>query len=418
MFSNYAVPARRLLVSTLVTNLGNGMNTLVVGKLLYDRTGSAASFGGVIVAEFLTALALQLFAGSLTDRFPPRRSLYLAELLRGLVILACALAVLVPALTVPAVLFAVLTINVGKAFYRAAVFAYTAQLVPQEQLAHFNAQNNALFQTGQLLGLALAAPLIQFLGTPAAFAFNGLSFVASALLVGVPGAAAEAARDDGAAPTRPNVLADWAAFVGRLRDNRLLLALIVLACGDFLSVALMNLHLVPLVDRTYGGQVVLLSLFDGALALGSLALLFVLGKRISTLDTVTFGAMGLFVQALCVFLMSRGFPPLLNAAVMVVSGAGTALSLAMFATSLQRHSLGGEKGKTTSARIMVTSVLALAVIPVATALMHRSIEWSLLFFSGTLATFGAATALLAVFLNAWAARRTLGASATPRSSDD
>ena len=75
-----------VLASVLITDIGNGMHTITIGKLLYDRTGSVAAFGSVIIAEYILNFLLQTLAGSMVDRGSPKAICVWADIVRGIFI--------------------------------------------------------------------------------------------------------------------------------------------------------------------------------------------------------------------------------------------------------------------------------------------------------------------------------------------
>src|SRR5579871_2387659 len=83
--------ARWTLGSVFITNIGNGMHTLTVGKLLFDRTGSAVAFGGVFIAEYVINFLIQLFAGSLVDRSDVKKVVTVTDVGRGVFIIGASL---------------------------------------------------------------------------------------------------------------------------------------------------------------------------------------------------------------------------------------------------------------------------------------------------------------------------------------
>lgn len=61
-----------IMLATFITNIGNGMYTIAVSKLVYDKTHSAMAFGGVIIIQYVVMFALQFLSGSLVDRNNPK----------------------------------------------------------------------------------------------------------------------------------------------------------------------------------------------------------------------------------------------------------------------------------------------------------------------------------------------------------
>lgn len=72
-----------MLGSNLVSNIGNGMRTLVAGIALYNQSGSAMDFGIVIVLEYIVLFVVNVLAGPWADRYNPKYTMLVVDLLRG-----------------------------------------------------------------------------------------------------------------------------------------------------------------------------------------------------------------------------------------------------------------------------------------------------------------------------------------------
>jgi MFS transporter, DHA3 family, macrolide efflux protein len=151
--------ARWFLAGTFASNIGNGIHTLAAGALLYQQTGTVAAFGVVIIIEQIVTVLMQLIAGPWVDRGDPRRIAVMAEVARGGIV--CALALALAATDSPAmpwVLAMTVMIRVIHTFHRAATFAVTPDLAQACDLARLNSWFSAAQQGGQLVGLALSSP--------------------------------------------------------------------------------------------------------------------------------------------------------------------------------------------------------------------------------------------------------------------
>jgi len=253
-----------LLGATLVTTVGNGMNTLTIGKLLFDQTGSAAAFGGVIIFEQAVAFLLQCVAGPWVDRGHPQKTCVQVELIRGLFICLASAMVATGQHIYTWVILMTLVIRVAQPFYRAAMFAIGPAAVPVERLDRFNGYSNVCLQGGQLLGVALAGPVLLLYGPPVAFLINGLTFVFSALSVAVislprlemaPRAAA------GQAFWR-QLRAGWAELGALLRREARLAWHLGLCAWDAIASTLFVLALVRIVTLRFAGRTYWLSVVD------------------------------------------------------------------------------------------------------------------------------------------------------------
>ncbi|HEY0992758.1 MAG TPA: MFS transporter, partial [Kofleriaceae bacterium] len=259
-----------LLAAVLVTNIGNGMHTLVVSKLLYDATGSSAAFGVVLVGEYAINFLLQLVAGSAVDRGNPRLVSVWADLLRGAFI--CIAAVMLGASGSGKywVFATVIVINAAKPFYRSATFALAPIVVQADQLLTFNGLSGSLLQAGQLLGVALVGPVLANFAVATAFALNGISFLTSGVLILCARVPAVARPPRSTGSFLHNTVHDWGEIIRLLRRDLALAAHVVLCAGDFLLVSFVNLTLVPYVNGRLGGTAYWLSVLDGGFAVGAL----------------------------------------------------------------------------------------------------------------------------------------------------
>nr|WP_281377009.1 MFS transporter [Deinobacterium chartae] len=372
--------------STFVTNIGHGAHTLAVSLLLYELTGSALMFGAVLSSEFIIALALQLFAGPLVDRGDPRRVMLFADFSRGAVIMACFAWLMLWPSAVP-LLVSVVYLNLLKPFYRAANFALVPALVDDAALTRVNSLTGSFSQAGQLLGVALAGLVATLWGAEGAFLLDGLSFLlAAACLLGVRGARAERKVSNTASAWQA-LLEDWGEVAGLLRRQPGVAFHLLLASGDFLAVALINLTLVPL-NQAHGGTPLHLSLLDGAFAVGSLIGALLAPGLLQRLSVTHAGLLGLAAQAAAFALLAAYAGPLPGSVVMFALGLANALSLTVFMSHLQRRSRGPIKGRIGSLRQMTLSLLGALVLPgVGWVLGRWGVESALLAAAGLMALY-------------------------------
>lgn len=370
--------ARWVLVSTLITNIGNGMHTLTVGKLLYDQTGSASAFGIVIIVDYIITFVLQLLAGSVVDRGTPKATCVWTDTLRGLFICFASF-MLASAYMNWWVLAATIVINIAKPFYRSAIFALGPAVAPPELLTRYNGYTNSFLQVGQLLGVALAAPIIQYWGTNVAFGLNGVSFLLAALAVSfAPVTQIERKIDQVKRSLLSKMQGDWGEMLRLLRADRALSWHVLLATGDYLAISLLNLSLVPLVNTWYGGNTFWLSAFDGAFAVGALSSSVLAARVVSRCGARNLAFMGIGGQAICFALIGLTQQPLLTIGLMLALGALNTLSVVVFSSNLQRRSTGPIKGRIAAIRNLGTAIVAGVVIPLVIAAQEVSLTRGLL----------------------------------------
>jgi MFS family permease len=374
------VASRWLLAGTLVTTIGNAMQTLTVGKLLYDRTGSIAAFGYVLVFEQVITFVMQLIAGPWVDRGDPKRTAVQVELLRGSVICAASGMLVVSHHTVAWILLMTLVIRVAQPFYRAATFALAPAVVPAEALARFNGLSNVCLQAGQLVGVAIAAPILVYAGAPTAFALNGVTFVFSGLttlaIVVPPGALVKATASTGR--VWDQLLHGWREIGALVRRETGLAWHLVLISADNVGVLLFNLALVPIVAAHFGGSPTWLSIVDGAYAVGAIGAVAAITPMTSRWGSRITVIVGIGGQALCFALL--GVVPFTWALPVLAFGIGACntVSWTVVMTTLQLRARGPVKGRIATVRNLVTAVISIALVPVVTRMQDVSLDAALI----------------------------------------
>ncbi|HEU4843957.1 MAG TPA: MFS transporter [Burkholderiaceae bacterium] len=375
--------ARLMLSATLVSNIGNGIQTLTIGKLLYDSTGSVAAFGFVIVVEYLMLFLANALAGSAADRYPPRRTLVVVDSVRGLLVLAVSLLLYLQSGHQLALLTLVtVAVQVGKPFSKAARFALEPSLMAADQLARYNGLAFSAMQAGQLFGIALAGVVLSYWGAPLAIGLNGLSFLFGA---GAYFLVSDEARVELLAPSARRGALAWIAtlwhdwrdalqFIGR---NRGVGTLLVACAGDYLTPSFLNLFFVLLVALHFGGDPYGLSILDGGFAVGAMLGGLAVDRFIAAHGARRSALLALAGQGAGFVLLATSTAAWMCAALTFFIGTMSALSLTALTTTLQLRVKGPYKGRMGLARSLVAAVLACVLVPLATAVVAHSLALAL-----------------------------------------
>lgn len=368
--------AQWTLVSVFVTNIGNGIQNLAVAKLLYAATGSTVDFGLTLIIENILTFVLQLFAGPLVDRGRPNRVMVFADLGRGGVVCLSSL-LLTQGHVFLWVAIAIVTINMAKPFYRAATFSLGPLVAEGDHLLVFNSLRGSIVQGGQMVGVAIAGPLIYWLGTAPAFAANGVSYLLAAGAIALTRVSPLAVSTMRQATWWRTLWADWGSVFRYLRREWGLFWHMLLMSGDFLVVSFLNIAIVPIVAIDLHNQSYWLSVLDGSFAVGSLitsalapVVIAKLGYRWSVLtalavESLLFGGLSTLRQ---IYFLS---------ALMVVFGAANTVSVTVFMTTLQRRTERALLGRIASIRSFLLSLLSLVFIPLITKAQNLSLSLGL-----------------------------------------
>jgi MFS family permease len=168
----------------LISLIGTWTQQVAQGWLVWTISHSPLMLGAVTGAQSLPVLLFGLWGGVAADRMPKRR------LLLGTQVAAMVLALLLSGLTFAGIVgpahpvfslamvgvlaFALGTVN---AFDAPARQAFVVELVGKKHLLNAISLNSSIFNGARIVGPALAGVMIRFVGVPACFLINGLSFI-------------------------------------------------------------------------------------------------------------------------------------------------------------------------------------------------------------------------------------------------
>jgi len=177
-------PFRLLIASLAVSSVGDWLYNVALLALVYERTGSATWVSLTTAARVMPVVLLGPIGGVLADRYDRRRLMIGADVIRAglMVALGLVAAAGLPILLAPALAGAATAASV---VYPPCVAACTARFVSGEELQRANALRSGIGQAAIVLGPALGALVMVVAGVSAAILLNALTFILSALAVGV-----------------------------------------------------------------------------------------------------------------------------------------------------------------------------------------------------------------------------------------
>jgi MFS family permease len=242
----------------LISMLGDWLLFIALPFYIYDLTGSTLATGAMFIVETLPILLFGSIGGVFADRWDRKKTMIVADLLRAALLLLL-LAVRSPEWLWALYLVVFVQSSVGQ-FFNPAKGALIPQLVDEPQLMPANSLNSLGVELTRLIGAPLGGALMAQLGLPSVVLVDCVSFVVSALLIGmiaVPRgehAAPAAAPDVGL----PALLAGiWRDLVEGLRlvASTRWLAGLFLAMGIIMfGQGITNALLVPFVEQVLHGD--------------------------------------------------------------------------------------------------------------------------------------------------------------------
>ncbi|MFJ9733438.1 MFS transporter [Streptomyces sp. NPDC101169] len=193
-------------VANLVSNAGTWMQLTVQNLLVLQITGSAAATGLSMSVQAAPALFVSMLGGAAVDRWPRKLTVAVSQALLGAIAFTTALLVALDRIDMTSLLVLAGVTGVIATVDGPACALLGNDLVPVEDVPSAIGVGALVHSAGRLAGTGLAGVTVGFLGTGAAYAANGLSFLFVAAVVPflrpAPGAVREAATAGRAVPDR------------------------------------------------------------------------------------------------------------------------------------------------------------------------------------------------------------------------
>jgi MFS family permease len=185
-------------VANFLSNAGTWMQLTVQNLLVLQITGSAAATGLSMSVQAAPALFMSLLGGTAVDRWPLKLTAAASQALLGAVAFTTAVLVALDRLDMTSLMVLAAVTGVIATVDGPACALLGNDLVPVQDVPSAIGIGALVHSAGRLVGTALAGMTVGFLGTSAAYAANGLSFlfVASVIpfLRPAPGAVRHAAQ--------------------------------------------------------------------------------------------------------------------------------------------------------------------------------------------------------------------------------
>lgn len=320
-----------------LSTIGDSIYRVALAWWILEKTGSATAMGTVFIFASVPLLLFLLVGGVAGDRYPRARVMLCSDTLRGALVFGIAFLAFSGRLELWQLYIASLVFGGIGAFFRPAYTAIVPEITPRELLPGANGLTSVSMEVSEIFGPALGAFIVGALGTAAAFAFDGLTFVVSILcllpLVKLT-AATRTTRE------RKSALQDFREGLVVVRKSSwLTITMVIAALGNITMAAPFAIALPFLVKQHLGGGVGSLGLLYSMLSAGS-----ILGTLVgaSWMDrTKSLRTRGLFAYSLWIvgglLIAVFGLPVTIYgvAAAALLAGAAFAIPNLIFLTTLQ-----------------------------------------------------------------------------------
>ncbi|WP_168176391.1 MFS transporter [Novosphingobium sp. PC22D] len=168
-------------VGATLSAIGTALVPVALSFAVIGAGYSASALGMALAAQALPTVVLLLFGGVLGDRWPRRRIMIWADLLRFVAQSLLALALIRGEAPLPVIIGLTALIGVGTAFFYPARGGLVAQIVAKERLTRANGALSAVNSFASILGPILAGILVASVGSGWAIGLDGLTYAVSAL---------------------------------------------------------------------------------------------------------------------------------------------------------------------------------------------------------------------------------------------
>lgn len=184
IFDSFAYPDMRILcLSTLLNQIAQGIQQVILGYMVLELTDSHVMVGVVYAARSGPNLLVGLLAGSLTDRIDRRTLMKITIWAMSVISFSVGILLYLDYLTVWGIICATFCLGSFQAFYMTARQVYVYDLVGSSGAVNGIAVISFAQRMGQVLGAIAAGGFIHWAGSTFTFVFMGGCYVLGAATI-------------------------------------------------------------------------------------------------------------------------------------------------------------------------------------------------------------------------------------------
>jgi predicted MFS family arabinose efflux permease len=161
-----------------VSLIGTWMQNIGQSWLVYTLTDSPFLLGLVGTIQFLPVTIFSLFAGVVVDRFPKKKILLVTQTISMLLAFTLSALVFTGTVKYQYILVLALILGLTNTLDMPTRQSFMVEVVGKQDLMNAIALNSATFNLARILGPAVGAIIMEWVGAGWCFFFNGLSFLA------------------------------------------------------------------------------------------------------------------------------------------------------------------------------------------------------------------------------------------------
>ena len=172
-----------LWLGQIISQLGDRLGQMALIAFVYLRApGSTLQIAKILSFTIIPVFLIGPLAGVYVDRWDRRRTMYVCDFLRSLLVLAIPLFLFYTKSLGPIYLIIFITFSIGR-FFVPAKLSIIPELVNKKDLLVANSLVNTTGMIAAILGFGASGVLVEWLGAKSGFYLDSLSFLVSGALV-------------------------------------------------------------------------------------------------------------------------------------------------------------------------------------------------------------------------------------------
>jgi MFS family permease len=264
-----------LYIGETVSLLGDQFYIVALPWLTIQLTNSGIVLGTVLMSAAIPRAVLMLLGGVVSDRFSPRLVMFVANALRGLLVVLFATIVALKMTQLWHIYFFAASFGIFDGFFIPASKSIIPSLVSKEQLIASNTLSQGTSQLILLIGPALGGLLIATAGIEVAFVIDGVTFAITTitLLLMKETTVLHGKLNQNSASTKKtmNLIAGMReGFDYAWRNQPLRIFLLVMVILNFLFIGPLQVGMTSLAHNRFPGGAVALGILQSAWGGGGL----------------------------------------------------------------------------------------------------------------------------------------------------
>lgn len=172
-----------LWIGQIISQLGDRLGQMALIAFVYMRApGSTLQIAKILSFTIIPVFIVGPLAGVYVDRWDRRRTMYVCDFLRSLLVLAIPLFLFYTKSLAPVYLIIFIAFSVGR-FFVPAKLSIIPDLVDKKDLLIANSLVNTTGMIAATLGFGISGVLVEWLGAKSGFYLNSLTFLISGMFI-------------------------------------------------------------------------------------------------------------------------------------------------------------------------------------------------------------------------------------------